>query len=77
MMERPIWEIVAERFGMYQKMRNADGYNLFAELSAKVLKGLTKEQIIPILKAHGLKADKFFNNDEFWKKIEEKLRQNE
>lgn len=60
MTEKPIWEIVAQRFSMLKKMQGVDGYNLVADLTAEVLKGLDQEQIKPILMAHGLNANKFF-----------------
>lgn len=77
MAEREIWEVVAERFGLYKKMRGIDGYNLTADLTKEALKGLDKDQISAVIAAHGLKAEKFFNNDEFWANVQEKLKQNE
>lgn len=77
MAEREVWEVVAERFGLYKKMRGVDGYNLTDDLTEVALKGLDKDQIRAVLEAHGLKAEKFFQNDEFWAGVQEKLKLNE
>ena len=77
MAEREVWEVVAERFGLYKKMRGVDGYNLTGDLTEVALKGLDKDQIRAVLEAHGLKAEKFFHNDEFWAGVQEKLKLNE
>ncbi len=78
MAEREIWEIVAERYGMYKKMMSSDGYNLAADLIKDALRGLSRQEIEPVLKAHGLKKpDIFFDNDDFWRGIQEKLKSDE
>lgn len=77
MAEREVWELVAERFGLYKKMRGTDGYNLTGDLTKEALKGLDKDQICAVLAAHGLKADSFFDNYEFWAGVQEKLKLNE
>lgn len=77
MAEREVWEVVAERFGLYKKMRGTDGYTLTGDLTKEALKGLDKDQISAVLTAHGLKADSFFDNDEFWAGIREKLKLND
>ncbi len=77
MAEREVWEVVAERFSLYKKMRGTDGYNLTNDLAKEALKGLDKDQISAVLAAHGLKAEKFFDNDEFWAGVQEKLKLNE
>lgn len=77
MAEREVWEVVAERFGLYKRMRGVDGYNLTGDLTEEVLKGLSKNEIVDVLAAHGLKAEKFFDNDAFWAGVQEKLKLNE
>ncbi len=78
MAERETWEIVAERYGMYKKMMSSDGYDLAADLIKEALRGLSPEEIGPVLKAHGLKKpDMFIDNDDFWRGIQEKLKSDE
>lgn len=77
MAEREVWEIVAERYGMYRRMLGKDGYRLTEGLAMEVFKGLNEAQIKEILLGHQLKADKFFGNDEFWLSIQEKLKGDE
>ncbi len=77
MAEREIWEVVAERYGMLKKMQGTDGYDLAADLTLEALRGLSREEIEPILEKHGLNADKFFGNNNFWQGVEAKLKSDE
>ena len=77
MAEREIWEVVAERFALYKKIRGVDRFNLIQDLTEVALKGLSRPEIVEVLNAHGLKADKFFENEEFWNNVEIKLKNNE
>ncbi len=77
MSEREIWEIVAERYGMLKKMQHNDGYGLAADLTLEALRGLSREEIEPILEKHGLIPNKFFGNDDFWQGVEAKLKSDE
>lgn len=77
MAEREVWKIVGERFGLYKKMRGVDGFGLTEGLTEEALKELNEEEIRGVLAKHGLVADMFFGNDDFWKNIQEKINSNE
>jgi len=76
MAEREDWEVVAQRYGLYKKMLGVDGYDLTQNLTEAALKGLSRREIEDVLNAHGLRADKFFENEAFWDNIQKKLNEN-